>query len=146
MNVSEHYLYPTWHSIQKRCYNPSRENYENYGGRGITNYWHNDSRGFIEWVEQNLGARPDGMTIDRIDNDGNYEPGNLRWAPRGLQNSNRRAFKRRTLSVNDIKLRQRGKRWCAHVNAHGGKQIHLSSNHDKIQCIVDAHIKFNGMQ
>lgn len=65
--------------------------YPNYGGRGITvcERWQ-DPRLFVEDIERDLGPRPDGLTFDRIDNDGNYEPGNVRWATRSVQNSNKR--------------------------------------------------------
>lgn len=78
--------------MMQRCYNPNHHAYENYGGRGISVYepWH-DPRAYVAWIEQNLGPRPAGMTLDRIDNDAGYQPGNLRWATRSQQAQNRRA-------------------------------------------------------
>lgn len=52
--------------------------------------WRSDFRAFSAWIEENLGGRPDGHSLDRIDNDGNYEPGNLRWATKSQQSSNKR--------------------------------------------------------
>jgi hypothetical protein len=74
-----------------RCENPKHHAFKNYGGRGITVYgpWH-DPAVFIAWIEQNLGPRPDGCTMDRIDNDRGYEPGNLQWATRKHQQANQR--------------------------------------------------------
>ena len=85
-------LYRLWLRINKRCYDTSAHNYRWYGARGISVWepWRHDAGAFIEYVEQNLGPRPEGMTLDRTDNDGNYEPGNLRWADWLTQARNRR--------------------------------------------------------
>jgi hypothetical protein len=75
----------------QRCTNPDNPNYGNYGGRGISIHdeWR-DSVAFMNWVIENLGDRPEGLTLDRIDNECGYEPGNLRWATRKEQIENRR--------------------------------------------------------
>ena len=72
-----------WFDIKQRCYNPNNQDYGRYGGRGIQMYepWINDFTGFYIWIRDNLGLRPSPKhSMDRINNDGNYEPGNLRWA------------------------------------------------------------------
>jgi hypothetical protein len=81
----------THRGMKERCYNPNSRSYADYGGRGITvcNDWQT-LRGFRAYIEANLGPRPEGFTLDRIDNDGNYEPGNVRWASRHEQRMNSR--------------------------------------------------------
>ena len=83
-----------WDNMKKRCYNESNQDYKNYGGRGIEVHagWANDSCAFISWMKENLGDRPDGHSLDRIDPNKNYEPGNLRWADARTQSQNRRCY------------------------------------------------------
>lgn len=88
--LHDHLLYGTWWQMLQRCENPEHDNYRWYGakGRTVCERWH-DVRLFIEDIERDLGPRPAGMTLDRIDNDGNYEPGNVRWATAAQQVANR---------------------------------------------------------
>ena len=86
--------YRRWSSIKMRTGNPNHMAYKNYGGRGIKLHepWEKDFISFKTWLDDNLGPCPDGHSLDRIDNDGDYEPSNLRWASRKTQNSNRRSI------------------------------------------------------
>lgn len=79
---------------KQRCTNPNNAAYCNYGDRGIQ-FCFPDVRSFTEWVLNNLGSKPTAKhTLDRIDNNAHYEPGNLRWATRDEQARNKRAYKR----------------------------------------------------
>lgn len=78
----------TWRNIKKRCYNRNYEYYGRYGGRGITvcKRWRDSFEVFLE----DVGERPGlGYSLERINNNGNYEPGNCRWADQKQQSRNR---------------------------------------------------------
>lgn len=85
------YLYGCWENIRLRTLSPKCKQYKYYGARGIALYqpWQNNYAAFRDWVASNLGSRPEGLTLDRINNDGNYEPGNMRWATMKQQSNNR---------------------------------------------------------
>ena len=85
-----HPLFDTWRKMISRCENPQHHAYRRYGGRGIRvcERWH-DLRLFVEDIERDLGPRPNGKTLDRINNDGGYQPGNVRWATAKEQAANR---------------------------------------------------------
>jgi hypothetical protein len=81
-------------SAVRRCHNPRTNNYQNYGGRGITvcEAWREPKRGFERFLAH-IGPKPTRHhSLDRIDNNGHYEPGNVRWADKQTQTSNRRPW------------------------------------------------------
>ncbi len=89
--LTGHYLFATHASILHRCYQPAARKYADYGGRGIRLADElRDVADFVRLVLEALGDRPQGMSLDRENNDGHYEIGNLRWATSTQQNRNRR--------------------------------------------------------
>lgn len=78
----------TWDAMKSRCGNPRNASYRSYGERGVTvcERWLRSFKAFLE----DVGRKPDGMTLDRIDSNGNYEPGNVRWATPKQQSRNKR--------------------------------------------------------
>lgn len=88
-NLSFHPLFGVWRGMRKRCNNPKHEAYDRYGGRGIKvcERWQNSFEAFLA----DMGTPPFGMTLDRVDTNGHYEPGNCRWATRKTQGENSRS-------------------------------------------------------
>lgn len=103
LNVNKSIQHPTyraWCAIKRRCYNTRDEQYKNYGARGIKMYkdWVSSFETFYKEIGEKPGPE---YSIDRINNDGNYEPGNCRWAIKKEQCANRR---------NTVKIEYNGKK------------------------------------
>jgi hypothetical protein len=84
--------YVSWAAMKRRCYNETDRSYAQYGGRGIVvcERWRDSFESF--YVD--MGERPPRTSLDRINNDGNYEPANCRWATASVQSKNRREQRR----------------------------------------------------
>lgn len=102
--------YRSWRRILTRCFNPKHDSYARYGGRGI--------RVCERWLTfenflADMGERPAGLTIERKDNEGHYEPGNCVWANAAEQARNRRTNKLTPVDVAHIKAASQGTNWLA---------------------------------
>lgn len=93
-NARKNRIYRIYYGMKTRCYNPNEPGYHRYGGRGISicDEWLNSFETFQKWALSH-GYRND-LSIDRINNDGNYEPSNCRWATAKEQANNRSTNKR----------------------------------------------------
>lgn len=112
-----HPYYAVWSGMHARCSNPNTPGYQNYGGRGIAvcERW-NHFKNFVE----DMGERPDGMTIERVDVNGNYEPSNCKWASRTDQCVNRRKFSNNTSGYTGVV--KAGKLWVARFDYEGARR------------------------
>ena len=136
-------LHNIWWQMVTRCCKPYATNYERYGGRGITicDEWRNSYIAFRDW-SLTSGYRDD-LSIDRIDNDGNYEPQNCRWATPKEQASNRRkkvhAYQyalsaKNTSGVMGVSWSKNMKKWHARIGVDG-KDKHLGFHKNKVDAI-----------
>jgi hypothetical protein len=109
-----HPVYSVWLNMRNRCNNPNEVAYKNYGGRGIKvcDRW-SDFANFLA----DMGERPEGHSIERINNDGNYEPSNCKWATRSEQSMNKRIRKDNASGSAGVWYDKRHPRWIVHYRS-----------------------------
>lgn len=119
---SKTFEYESYCNMLNRCYNPDNPEYFRYGGKGITvcDRWRDPLTGIVAFIED-MGPRPKGMTIDRFPNpEGNYEPGNCRWATKTQQSRNIGKKKSNTSGykgINELPT----KRWSVEIRSNYSK-------------------------
>ena len=133
-------LYTVWANIKRRTLNSKNKHYNDYGGRGITicDEWKNDFMPFYNWAMLNGYEENKGLSIDRIDNDGNYEPNNCRWTTKTIQSRNIRIAKNNTS----------GYRGVSYIKIRGDYRAQIRVNLKKIhlgyfQTAVEAGVVYN---
>ena len=111
-NLTNTKLYRIYFDMKRRCYNPNNKRYKDYGGRGISicDEWKNDFMSFYNWsIENNY---KEGLSIDRINVNGNYEPSNCRWATKKQQSNN----KRNSIFFEFLGIKKTLKEWTDFMN------------------------------
>lgn len=100
--------YDSWRAMRARCQSPANQAYASYGGRGIRvcERWSQSFEAFLT----DMGQRPFGTTLDRIDPNGHYEPGNCRWASADVQQVNKRSTRLVEVNGEQISLRDLSRR------------------------------------
>lgn len=125
-------LYNCWHDMKRRCNNENATNYYNYGGRGIVvcDEWNRSDSFpiFREWALDN--GYSDELTLDRRDNDGNYEPSNCRWVDYSIQNKNKRVRKENKSGLQGITWWEEKGKWTPlFPSVPNGRQGYKGSYH-----------------
>ena len=122
--------YRTWEAMLARCYRPDARGFENYGGRGIEvcPQW----RESFEQFARDMGPRPAGHSIERRENNGNYEPDNCRWATRTEQANNRRNSRFITVDGRTMTIAQWSRALC--VGSHTIRQ-RISDGMDDVEAV-----------
>lgn len=125
--------YAAYHNAEQRCNNENHTSHKNYGGRGIKFKFSSFEQFFAE-----LGNPPKGMTLDRKNNEGHYEPGNVHWASRKAQINNRRLRKDNTLGYEGIDFRKSKGKFRVRIN---GKFIgHFDTLQEAVKA-KDKHVQ-----
>lgn len=114
--MGQNKFYKTWHNMIQRCTNPNNKQYKNYGGRGITvcEEWL-DVANFVSWCDA-THPNIEGVSLDRIDNDGGYSPENCRWADTYTQVINQRIRRTNTSGYVGITWVEARLKWVSRIS------------------------------
>ena len=137
-----HPLYTTWSKMKERCYNENHQAYGSYGGRGIKvcDRWLNNFANFVN----DMGEKPEGTTLDRINNNEGYTPSNCRWATLKQQSRNRRSRSGSSSTTRGVYFNKERSHWRASIRTDG-RMVYLGSYATEEEAVVarkDAEKKY----
>ena len=144
--LTQHRLYNIWNGMKARCYNNKYKAYKDYGARGITicDRWL-DINNFIEDV---YPSYQEGLTLDRLDVDGNYEPDNCGWATKETQQRNTRDMQvNNTSGYRGVSWYKRQQMWVAQIKV-SAKQIHLGYHQTALEAAkaYETYVRLNNLE
>lgn len=138
--MSSSKLYHVWNQINQRCTNKKDVGFDNYGGRGIKvcDEWRISFENFYKWSIENLWTQ--GLCIDRIDNDGDYDPNNCQWITQSKNNAigKKRMNKRNSSGYNGVHLNKKSNKWVSQL--YNGIKILGLGMFDNIEDAIEARI------
>jgi hypothetical protein len=132
--------YRLWIDMRRRCYQAHRPDYRRYGARGIyvCDRWRESFENFFA----DMGHRPDGHTLDRIDNDGPYGPENCRWVPNKVQGRNRRTNRLLSIFGETMTLVEAAERYGIDQGTVGSRlRLYGYTPEDAVTLPLDTHRK-----
>jgi hypothetical protein len=116
------WLYRIWEKIKDRTTNPANKTYARYGGRGIqmATEWKDNFETFRDYMVEHLGTRPDDdYSLDRIENNLGYQPGNLKWSTKTEQSFNRRKFANSSSQYRGVSWHKSLAKWVSSIKGYG---------------------------
>jgi hypothetical protein len=129
-STRNHPLYSMYYGMLSRCNNPKYTDYKDYGGRGIYVCRRWSGRNGFKYFVQDMGRRPDGHSLDRINNDDGYSPSNCRWTTQTVQRLNVRKSSANTSGTTGVYWHKDRRKWVARISL-SGKTINLGIYPDK---------------
>lgn len=142
-------FYNIWSDMKQRCQNKNNVNYKNYGGRGVNicerwqkfeNFKEDMYESYLKHVKKHGETE---TTIDRINNSGNYEQNNCRWATKKVQSTNRRLYKNNSSGCSGVKWNKKARKWESSININGERK-HLGTYEDK-EMAIKARLAYESM-